>query len=124
MRILVSQSSGVPLYEQIVEQVIRAILAGDLAAGDALPSLRALAADLRVSLITTTRAYAELTAAGWIVSVPGRGAFVCELDPARVRAGALERVRADLTRAVSLVRDGEHVTLTDLHHMLEEEWRR
>jgi GntR family transcriptional regulator len=77
--------SGVPLYEQIVEQVRQQIMAGKLAAGAALPSLRALAGELRVSLITTTRAYNDLAAEGLIVNVPGKGSFVAQIDPDEAR---------------------------------------
>ena len=124
MRVTLSQSSGVPLYEQIVEQVLRAILAGELRPGEPLPSLRALAADLRVSLITTTRAYAELAAAGWIVSVPGKGAFVADVKPDNARADVLERARAAIAGAVDLARGSGAASLADLWGLLEEEWNR
>lgn len=124
MRVTLSQSSGVPLYEQIVEQVLRAILAGELRPGEPLPSLRALAADLRVSLITTTRAYAELAAAGWIVSVPGKGAFVADVKPDKARADVLERARAAIAGAVDLARGSGAASLADLWGLLEEEWNR
>ena len=71
MRVVLSNRSGVPLYQQIKEQVGTAVLSGELAEGAALPSVRALARDLRISVITTTRAYAELAAEGFIATVPG-----------------------------------------------------
>ena len=80
MRVVLSNSSQSPLYQQIKEQIGAAILSGELADGDALPSVRALARDLRISVITTTRAYAELAAEGFITTVPGKGAFVQPLD--------------------------------------------
>ena len=86
MHIVIAQTSPVPLYEQIVEQIRSAILAGELQPGDPLPSLRRLARDLEVSLITTTRAYNDLAAAGFIANLPGRGSVVAALDAERIRA--------------------------------------
>lgn len=76
MDILISNSSGVPLYEQIEEQIKSQILSGELAEGDALPSMRILAKDLKISIITTKRAYEELERDGFIYSVTGKGSFV------------------------------------------------
>ncbi|MDE5891863.1 MAG: GntR family transcriptional regulator, partial [Acetatifactor sp.] len=76
MDIIISNSSGIPLYEQIEEQIKSQIMAGELAEGDALPSMRVLAKDLKISIITTKRAYEELERDGFIVSVTGKGSFV------------------------------------------------
>ena len=92
MHIVLSRTSGTPLYEQIVDQYRAAIWSGDLPAGTALPSLRQLARDLEVSLITTTRAYNELAAEGLIANQPGRGSFVLAQDQDETR----ERLRARL----------------------------
>ena len=100
MRVVLSNSAGVPLYQQIKEQVGTAILSGDLAEGSALPSVRALARDLRISIITTSRAYAELAAEGFIATVPGKGAFVLPLDSALVREQLLRRVEDGLQTAL------------------------
>lgn len=89
---MLSRTSGTPLYEQIVDQYRAAIWSGDLPAGTALPSLRQLARDLEVSLITTTRAYNELAAEGLIANQPGRGSFVLAQDQDETR----ERLRARL----------------------------
>ncbi|MBD3779495.1 MULTISPECIES: GntR family transcriptional regulator [unclassified Cellulomonas] len=112
MRIVVSNSADAPLYEQVAEQIKVAVLAGDLHDGDALPSVRALARDLRISVITTTRAYAELEAAGFITTVPGKGAYVLPVDTALVREQVLRRVEdalgaaADAARLAGVDRDG------------------
>lgn len=112
MRIAVSNSADAPLYEQVAEQIKVAVLAGELADGDALPSVRALARDLRISVITTTRAYAELEAAGFITTVPGKGAYVLPVDTALVREQLLRRVEdalgsaADAARLAGVGRDG------------------
>ena len=124
LRVVVSQTSGVPLYEQIVEQVRQQIVSGELEAGTPLPSLRALAADLRVSLITTTRAYNELAAEGLIVNVPARGSFVADLDPAQARQGSLDHAREGLRHVVARARPTGLVTLDELTRMLKEEWER
>ena len=76
MNIILSNSSGVPIYEQIEEQIKSQIMTGDLKEGDALPSMRVLAKDLKISIITTKRAYEDLERDGFIESVTGKGSFV------------------------------------------------
>ena len=76
MDIIISNASGVPIYEQIEEQIKGLILTGELKAGDALPSMRMLAKDLKISVITTKRAYEDLERDGFIESVIGKGSFV------------------------------------------------
>jgi GntR family transcriptional regulator len=76
MNILISNSSGQPIYEQIVTQIKNLIISGELHEGDALPSMRLLAKELRISVITTKRAYEELEREGFIVSMTGKGSFV------------------------------------------------
>jgi GntR family transcriptional regulator len=98
--VVLSNSAGVPLYEQIREQIGAAILAGELAEGSALPSVRALARDLRISVITTTRAYAELANEGFIATVPGKGAYVLPLDSVLVREQLLRKVEDGLQAAL------------------------
>ena len=85
MNILINNSSGQPLYEQIEEQVKNQILSGELKEGDALPSMRILAKDLKISIITTKRAYEDLERDGYIVSVTGKGSFVRGLSEEYVR---------------------------------------
>jgi GntR family transcriptional regulator len=100
VRVVLSNNAGVPLYQQIKEQVGTSILSGELAAGSALPSVRALARDLRISIITITRAYAELAAEGFIATVPGKGAYVLPLDSALVREQLLRQVEDGLQAAL------------------------
>jgi GntR family transcriptional regulator len=104
VRVVLSNSSQSPLYEQIKEQIGAAILSGELADGDALPSVRALARDLRISVITTTRAYTELAAEGFITPVPGKGAFVQPLDSELVREQRVRQVEAGLQAALDAAR--------------------
>lgn len=85
MNILINNCSGQPLYEQIEEQVKNQILSGELSEGDALPSMRVLAKDLKISIITTKRAYEDLERDGYITSVTGKGSFVRRLSEEYVR---------------------------------------
>jgi GntR family transcriptional regulator len=104
VRVVLSNGAGVPLYQQIKDQVGTAILSGELAEGSALPSVRALARDLRISIITTTRAYAELAAEGFIATVPGKGAYVLPLDSALMREQLLRQVEDGLQTALDAAR--------------------
>lgn len=90
--IVLANTSGVPIYEQIKAQVKAAILRGDVAEGELLPSIRGLARDLQVSVITTTRAYSDLAAEGFITNVPGKGSYVLPRDSALVREQVLREV--------------------------------
>ena len=92
MNIIISNASGAPIYEQIYAQIKAAILSGALREGDALPSIRALAKDLRISVITTKRAYEELEREGFIYTVAGKGCFVA--------ARSTEWMREDLLRQI------------------------
>lgn len=80
MKILISNSSSHPIYKQIVDQIKMNIVKNDLKSGDSLPSIRKLAKDLHVSVITTKRAYEELEKEGLIETVPGKGSFISYLD--------------------------------------------
>ena len=92
MDIIISNSGGVPIYEQITRQMKGLILRGDLREGEALPSMRLLAKDLRISVITTKRAYEELEREGFLTTVPGKGCFVAARDLELVREETLRRV--------------------------------
>lgn len=104
MRITVTNASPLPIYEQITQQVKQAILTGEVAAGTALPSIRQLARDLRVSVITTTRAYNDLARDGFIVSVPGKGAFVQPVNSDLIREQVLVEIEAALGEVVTRAR--------------------
>ena len=119
MDIIISNSSGKPIYEQIADQVKEQIMAGALAAGDALPSIRALAKDLRISVITTKRAYEELERDGFLENVPGKGCFVAPQNRELLREAQLRRVEEKLTQAIEEARRGA-VSLEELKEMLTE----
>ena len=119
MDIIISNSSGKPIYEQIADQVKEQILAGALAAGDALPSMRLLAKELRISVITTKRAYEELERDGFLENVPGKGCFVAPQNRELLREAQLRRVEEKLTQAIEEARRGA-VSLEELKEMLTE----
>ena len=102
MDIILTNAGGQPIYDQIVSQVKAQILSGKLKEGDALPSLRALAKDLRISVITTKRAYEELEREGFIVSLTGKGSFVAGANTELIREEHLRRLEGHLREAVSL----------------------
>ena len=102
MDIILTNTGGQPIYDQIVSQVKAQILSGKLKEGDALPSLRALAKDLRISVITTKRAYEELEREGFIVSLTGKGSFVAGANTELIRGEHLRRLEDHLREAVSL----------------------
>ena len=117
--IIISNSSGKPIYEQIADQVKEQIMAGALAAGGALPSMRLLAKELRISVITTKRAYEELERDGFLENVPGKGCFVAPQNRELLREAQLRRVEEKLTQAIEEARRGA-VSLEELKEMLTE----
>ncbi len=102
--IVLSNTAGIPIYVQIEDQIKAAILRGEVSEGDVLPSIRALARDLRVSVITTTRAYAELVADGLVANVPGKGYFVLPRDAGLVREQVLRETEAHFADGVAAAR--------------------
>lgn len=104
MTILIDNKSGQPIYEQIVAQLRTQIFSGALAEDEALPSIRDLARDLRISVITTKRAYEELAAGGLIYTVPGKGSFVAAKNMELLREEHLRQIEEHLGAALSLAR--------------------
>lgn len=109
------------MYEQIVDQIRQAVWSGELPAGTPLPSLRRLAKDLEVSLITTTRAYNDLAAAGLIGNQAGRGSFVLPQDEGETRRRLLARLDDGLDDVVATARLAG-LDLRDLHERTERRW--
>ena len=118
MEIVISNSSGKPIYEQITDQVKSQIMSGQLKAGDALPSMRALAQSLRISLITTKRAYNDLEAEGFIETVAGKGSFVAAQDPQLLKEANLRLAEESIRRAVDVARRGG-ITKEELTEMVD-----
>lgn len=106
MDIIISNASDKPIYEQITAQMKNLILNGTLAEGAQLPSMRALANDLRISVITTKRAYEDLERDGFILTQQGRGSFVADQNPALLREEHLKKVEDCLQGAVDAARLG------------------
>ena len=117
MDIILSNSSGKPIYEQIAAQVKEQILSGTLETGEALPSMRLLARELRISVITTKRAYEELERDGFLENVPGKGCFVAVQNKELLRENQLRRVEEKLLEAIDEGRKGA-LSLEQLQEML------
>lgn len=115
--IILSNSSGKPIYEQIAAQVKEQILSGTLETGEALPSMRLLARELRISVITTKRAYEELERDGFLENVPGKGCFVAAQNKELLRENQLRRVEEKLLEAIDEGRKGA-LSLEQLQEML------
>lgn len=101
MKIVISNSSGLPIYEQIKEQIKHAILSGVLKEGEILPSIRLLAKDLKISVITTTRAYTDLEQEGFVSNVQGKGCYVLPMNNELVKEQLLRRIEEGLHAAVT-----------------------
>ncbi|MCI8417479.1 MAG: GntR family transcriptional regulator [Lachnospiraceae bacterium] len=123
MDIIISNSSGKPIYEQITGQMKNFILSGNLKPGDALPSMRLLAKELRISVITTKRAYEDLERDGFITTVVGKGSFVREANVELVREERLRLVEKHLQAAVEVAQQSgiEERELLDIVKLLYEE---
>ncbi len=117
MDIIISNSSGRPIYDQISEQIKEKILAGQLKEGEALPSMRLLAKELRISVITTKRAYEELERDGFIVTMTGKGSFVAEKNTEAVREEYLKRIEEHIDEIVRLSASC-HLSLEDIKEMV------
>lgn len=102
MNIHISNSSGKALYEQIYEQIKNYILEGTLHAGEPLPTIRGLAKDLRISVITTSRAYSDLERDGYIYSVVGKGSFVAERNQQFVMERNLKEMEERIAQSVEI----------------------
>ncbi len=102
MNIFISNSSGQPIYEQIVTQIKGLIISGELNEGDALPSMRVLAKELRISVITTKRAYEELEKEGFIASMTGKGSFVASKNTNLIKEENLRKIEASMAHIVEI----------------------
>ena len=96
MQLYIDNRSGAPIYDQIYSQIKDAILSGQVTEGEALPSIRALAKDLRISVITTKRAYDELENEGFIYTLPGKGCFVAERSTELLREENLRKIESHM----------------------------
>ncbi len=104
MEIIIRNTTNTPIYEQIYSQLKAQIIAGALSPGEALPSIRALAKDLKISVITTKRAYDELEAEGFLYTVAGKGCFVAEKNLDLIREQQLKELESHLSAAAALAK--------------------
>ncbi len=104
MEIIISNSSGIPIYEQIKEQIKVKIISNELKAGELLPSIRALARDLRCSVITTKNAYEELVKEGYVKTVPQKGFYVAEINRDVLLEEQLRKIEHSLDSVVNLAK--------------------
>jgi GntR family transcriptional regulator len=104
LRIIIKNTDGKPIYEQIKEQIKEAILSDEICEGDILPSIRQLARDLRISVITTTRAYTDLEQEGFIAIVQGKGCYVLPKNSELIREQLLRKIEESFSTAVNAAR--------------------
>ena len=117
MNIIIRNTGGQPIYEQIASQIKALIISGELQEGDMLPSMRLLAKELRISVITTKRADEELEREGFIISQTGKGSFVAGKNLDLVREAQLQKIEQQLTQAVTLAQSSS-ISLEELQEML------
>ncbi|MBR6619425.1 MAG: GntR family transcriptional regulator [Clostridia bacterium] len=123
MKILINNKSGVPIYEQIYSQIKSYIISGEAQEDEALPSIRSLAKDLRISVITTKRAYDELEREGFIYTIAGKGCFVAAKNLELLREENLRKIEeymmciAQLADTCKLTRED----ITEMYRVITEE---
>lgn len=117
MNLILRNTSGQPLYDQITAQIKALILSGELQAGEMLPSMRVLAKDLRISVITTKRAYDELEREGFVETVPGKGCFVAQANLELIQEENLKQIEEHLNSSLTLAEQAG-ISLDELHEML------
>ena len=123
MTIIIDNKSGVPIYDQIYSQIKAQIIGDALRQDEALPSIRSLAKDLRISVITTKRAYAELEAEGFIYTLPGKGSFVAPKNTELLREENLRRIEEHMREISALaVQSGlTRQELSEMYTLISEE---
>lgn len=104
MNIIISNSSNIPLYEQVKEQIKNKIVSNELKAGELLPSIRNLAKGLRISVITTKNAYEELEKEGYVETIPGKGTYVANKNTEIIRDEQLQKIENLIDTAVSIAK--------------------
>ena len=126
MNIIISNAGNRPIYEQIYEQLKAAILTGELSEGDSLPSIRQLAKDLRVSVITTKRAYDELERDGYVNTMAGKGSYVAAKNTGIIREGQLKEIEEhmrEILRLAPACQLTSEALLEQFRVIIEEEYR-
>ncbi len=118
MNINISNTSGQPIYDQITRQIKAQIMSGELKEGELLPSMRMLAKELRISVITTKRAYEELERDGFINTLAGKGSFVAPKNLEFVREEHLRQIEEHMKEILQLSK-GCHISMAELQEMLQ-----
>lgn len=122
MNIWISQLSQVPIYEQVENQIRQSVLSGELSANEMLPSIRRMAKELGIGIITVKRAYDDLCQEGLLVSIQGRGVFVAEINAMQEKAARLEQLTQKLEE-IRIFCDGASISKEELQHAVDEIWK-
>lgn len=117
MTVLIDNKSGIPIYDQIYSQIKSQIISGALQENEMLPSIRALAKDLRISFITTKRAYEELEREGFIYTVPAKGCYVAQKNTELLREENLKKIEGHIEQIIQLAASC-NLTKTDILEMV------
>ncbi len=118
MNIIISNSSNTPIYEQIKEQIKNKIITNELKAGELLPSIRSLAKDLRISVITTKNAYEQLEREGYVETVAGKGIYVANKNIEIIREEQLQKIESLMDTAISIARIS-NISKKEMQNMLD-----
>lgn len=122
MNIWISQLSQVPIYEQVENQIRQSVLSGELSANEMLPSIRRMAKELGIGIITVKRAYDDLCQEGLLVSIQGRGVFVAEINAKQEKAARLEQLTQKL-QEIRTFCEGTSISKEELQHAVDEIWK-
>ena len=121
MTVLIDNKNGTPIYDQIYSQIKAQIISGSLREDEMLPSIRSLAKDLRISFITTKRAYEELEREGFIYTVPAKGCYVAKKNTELLREENLKQIEAHMEQIIRLAASC-NLTEADILEMMKSEW--
>lgn len=118
MDIIISNSNSIPLYEQVKEQIKNKIISNELKAGEILPSIRSLAKDLRISVITTKNAYEELEREGYVETIQGKGTYVANKNTELIKEEQLPKIENLIETVVSIARISD-ISKKEIQEMLD-----
>ena len=118
MNIIISNSSNTPIYEQIKEQIKNKIVLNELKTGELLPSIRSLAKDLRISVITTKNAYEELEREGYVETIPGKGTYVANKNIELIKEEQLQKIEKLIETAISIAKVSK-ITKDEIQNMVD-----
>ena len=121
MNILIDNKSGDPIYNQIYSQIRSQIIGGDLKENELLPSIRSLAKDLRISVLTTKRAYDELEKEGFIYTLQGKGCYVAPKDANLIREESLRKIEGLIEQIMQLASVGD-IQIEEILEMIRYSW--